>query len=124
MRQPRLEGASKLERKFSNEFKGQHSENLREVDEFHRSSMQAKVRYLPPHRREGDSLENIVGEKPNTARAIAHQRIFPLTNPITQPRTYEGGFSFTRGPGGGGGGIMQPPVGVNGNRGQQVQQVP
>ena len=39
---------------------------------------------------------------------------FSQTNQITQPRVYEGGFSFN----GGLGGIMQPPVGVNGYWGQ------
>ena len=39
---------------------------------------------------------------------------------LTQPRAYEWGFSFN----GGTGGIMQPPTGVNGNNGQQVQQFP
>ena len=45
---------------------------------------------------------------------------FSQTNPLTQPGAYEGNFSFK----GGLGGIKQPPTGVNGNRGQQVQQVP
>ena len=41
---------------------------------------------------------------------------FSQTNPLTQLRAYEGGFSFIGGPRG----IMQPPAGVNDNRGQQV----
>ena len=76
--------------------------------------MQAEFRYLPPHRREGGTLENVVGERPNAARARAPQRSFSSTNPIAQPRAYEGGFSFN----GGLGGIMLPPARVNGNRGQ------
>ena len=69
--QPRREVASKPKMKFSNELRGQHSKNLREVGEFHRSPMQAKGRCLPPHRREGGTLENVAGERPNVARAIA-----------------------------------------------------
>ena len=42
--QPRQEIASKPKRKFSNELRGQHSENLREAGEYHRSPMQAEVR--------------------------------------------------------------------------------
>ena len=56
--------------------------------------MQAEVRYLPPYKREGGTLENVAGERPNAARTIAPQRIFTQTNPITQPRVYEGGFYF------------------------------
>ena len=62
--------------------------------------MQEDVRYLPPHMREGGTLENVVGERPNAAKTIAPQRIFTQTNPITQPGVYEGGFSFNGGPGG------------------------
>ena len=65
-------------------------------------------------------MENVVGERPNAARTTTPQRIFAQTNPITQPGFYEGSFSFNKGPWG----IMQPLVGVNGNLGQQVQQVP
>ena len=61
--------------------------------------MQAEVRYLPPHRREGCILENIAWEKPNAVRATTPKRIFAQTNPITQPGAYEGGFSFTGGSG-------------------------
>ena len=82
--------------------------------------MQVEARYFPPHRREGSTLENVIGESLNVARAINPQRIFTQTNPLTQPRAYEGGFSFNGDPEG----IMQPPAEVNGNRGQQVQQVP
>ena len=73
--------------------------------------MQVEARYLPPHRREGGTLENIAKEKPNAARATAPQRIFAQTNPLTQLRAYEGGFSFNGGPGS----IMQLPARVNGN---------
>ena len=52
-KQTRQEVASKPERQFSNELGGQHSENLWGASEFHRSPMQAGVRYLPPHRKEG-----------------------------------------------------------------------
>ena len=74
--------------------------------------MQVEVRYLPPHRREGGTLENVARERLNVARATTPQRIFAQTNPITQPIAYEGGFSFNGGPGG----IMQSHVEVNGNR--------
>ena len=74
--QSRQEVASKPERQFSNELDEQHSENLREASEFHRSLMQAKVRYLPPHKREGGTLENIAGERPNATRTTATQRNF------------------------------------------------
>ena len=73
--------------------------------------MQTEVRYLPLHMREGSTLEKVAGERPNAARIIAPQRILAQTNPITQFRLYERGFSFNGDPGG----IMQPPVGVNGN---------
>ena len=33
--------------------------------------MYAEARYLPPHRREGGTLENVAGERPNVARAIS-----------------------------------------------------
>ena len=92
---------------------GQDSENLQEASEFHRSPVQAKVIHLHPHRREDGTLENVVGERPNAARAIAPQRIFAQTNPLTQLRAYEGGFSFS----GGLRGIMQLPAGENGNKG-------
>ena len=45
--------------------------------------MQADVRYLPPHRRKGGTLENVVEERPNVVRVIAPQRIFAQTNPLT-----------------------------------------
>ena len=109
--QPRQEVASKLERQFSNELGGQYSDNLQGVGEFQCLPMQAKVRYLPPQRREGRTLENVVGERPNAARTTAPQRIFAQTNPITHLGVYEGGFSFD----GGSRGIMQPLAGVNGN---------
>ena len=82
--------------------------------------MQAEVRYLPPHRRDEGTLENVAGERPNASRTTTTQRIFAKTNPITQPRVYEGGISFNESPGG----IMQPHAGINDNWGQQVQQVP
>ena len=69
--QPRQEVASKLERQFSNKLEGQHFENLGEDGEFHRSPMQAKVRYLSPHRRESGTLKNITGEITNVAMATA-----------------------------------------------------
>ena len=75
--------------------------------------MQAEVRYLPPHRREGGTLENVAGERPNAARATTLQRIFAQTG------AYKGSFSFN----GGLGGIMQPLVAVNDNRGQQILQL-
>ena len=78
--------------------------------------MQAEARYLPPHGREGGTLENVAGERPNATRATAPLRIFAQTNPLTQPKAYERGFSFNRGLWG----IMQPPTKVNGNRRQQV----
>ena len=49
--QPRQEVVSKPERQFSIELRGQYSDNLRGVGEFHRLSMQVEIRYLPPHRR-------------------------------------------------------------------------
>ena len=70
--------------------------------------------------REGGTLDNIAGERPNATRTTAPQMILAHINPITQPGVYEGGFSFNGGPRG----IMQPLVGVKGNWGQQVQQVP
>ena len=92
--------ASKLGRQFSNELGGQHSENMRGNGEFHRSPIQAEVRYLPPHMREEGTLENIARERPNATRTMAHQRIFTQNNPITQPRVYEKYFSFNGVPGG------------------------
>ena len=68
-RQPRQEVASKLKRQFSNEFEGQHSESLRDAGEFHCSPMEAEARYLPPHRRDGSTWENVARERPNAARA-------------------------------------------------------
>ena len=59
--------------------------------------MQTEVRYLPPRRREGGTLENVVGEKPNATRTIAFERIFAQTTPFTQPGVYEKGFSFNGG---------------------------
>ena len=66
--------------------------------------MQVEVRYLPPHEREGGTLENVAWERPNATRVTAPQKIFAQTNPITQLGAYEGGFSFSGGPRG----IMQP----------------
>ena len=66
--------------------------------------------------RERGTLDNVVRERPNAAKTITSQRIFAPTNPITQLGVYEGGFSFN----GGSRGIIQPPVGFNGNRGQHV----
>ena len=56
--------------------------------------MQVEVRYLPPYRREGGTLENIVGERPNPATATTPQRIFAQTNPLIESGAYEGGFIF------------------------------
>ena len=64
--------------------------------------MQVEARYPYPHRREGGTLENVAEERPNAARATTPQRIFAQTNPLTQSRAYEVGFSFNRGSGGGG----------------------
>ena len=81
--------------------------------------MQAEVRYLHPYMREGCTLENVAGEITNAAMTTTPQRIFAHTNPLTQCVAYEGDFSFN----GGLRGIMQPPVGKNGNRGQQILQL-
>ena len=69
MGQPRQEVASKPKGQFFNKLEGQHSKNLREDGEFHRSPMQAEARYLPFHRREGGTLENVAKERPNATRA-------------------------------------------------------
>ena len=68
--QLRLEVASTLKDKFLTNSGGQHSKNLREAGEFHRSPMQVEARYLPPHRRKGGTLENMARERPNAAKAI------------------------------------------------------
>ena len=54
--------------------------------------------FLPT--REREVLEKVVGERLKAARTTAPQRIFAQTNPITQSRVYEGGFSFNGGLGG------------------------
>ena len=59
--------------------------------------MQAEVRYLPSHKREGDTFENVERERPNAARTTTPKRIFAQTNPIIQPGVYKGGFSFNGG---------------------------
>ena len=41
----------------------QHSENLREAGEFHHYA-------IPPHKREGGTLENVARERPYAAKAI------------------------------------------------------
>ena len=92
------------ERQFSNELRGWYSDNLRGASEFHRLPMQAEFRYLPPHKRERGTLENITGERLNAARSIAPQRIFVQTNPNTQFGVYKRSFSFNGSPRGGGGG--------------------
>ena len=97
---PRLEVASKPKRQISNKLREQHSKNLREAGEFHNSPMHVEVKYLHPHRKENDTLANVAGEMPNATRATTPQRIFTQTNPLTQPRAYERGFSFNGGPGG------------------------
>ena len=61
--------------------------------------MQEEAKCLPPHRREGGTLENVAGEIPNAAKATSPKRIFAETNPLTQPGAYEEGFSFNGGPG-------------------------
>ena len=66
--QRRQEVAYKPERQFSNELKEQYFDNLWGAGEFHHLPMQAEVRYLPPHRREGGNLENVAGERPNASR--------------------------------------------------------
>ena len=81
--------------------------------------MQAEVRYLSPYRREGGTLENVAGERPNATITTAPQRIFAQTNPITHLGADEGSCSFNGGPGG----IMQLPTGDNDNRGQQIFQL-
>ena len=60
--------------------------------------MQVEARYLPPHRGEGGTLENVAWEKPNAARATTPQRIFAQTNLLTQTEAYDRGFSFNGGP--------------------------
>ena len=87
-----MEVASKPERQFSNELQRQYSKNIREGGEFHRSPMQAEVRYLPSHRRDTGILENVVGERSNATIAIDPQRIFTQINPLTQLGAYEGAF--------------------------------
>ena len=87
--QTRQEVASKPERQFFNELRGQYSNNLRGAGEFHRLPTQVDVRYLSPHKREEGTLENVVGERPTTARTTSSQRIFAQTNPITQHGVYE-----------------------------------
>ena len=67
MEQTRQEVVSKPERQFSNELRGQYSDNLRGAGEFHRLPMKEEVRYLPPHMREGGTLENVARERPNAA---------------------------------------------------------
>ena len=67
-KQTRQEVASKPEIRFSNELGGQYSNNLRGASEFHLLPMQAKVRYLPYHRKEGSTLENVAGERPNVTK--------------------------------------------------------
>ena len=89
MEQTRQEVAYKPERQFSNELGRQYSDNLRGAGEFHRFTMQAEVSYLPPHRRQGGTLENVAGERPNVARTTTPQRIFAQTILITQPEIYE-----------------------------------
>ena len=59
--------------------------------------MQVEARYLPPHMREGGTLENVAEERPNATKATAPHRIFAQTNPLTQHGAYEGGFSFNGG---------------------------
>ena len=49
-------------------------------------------------------MENVASKRPNAA--IAPQRIFAQTNPLTQLEAYKGGFSFNGGPGG----IIQSPA--------------
>ena len=67
----RQEVASKPKRQFSNELRGgggaQYFDNLGRASEFHRLPMQAEVRYLPSHRKEGGTLNNVAGERPNAA---------------------------------------------------------
>ena len=65
--QTRQKVASKPKRRFSNELRRQYFDNLRGASEFHRIPMQEEVRYLPPHRRERGTLENVAGERPNAA---------------------------------------------------------
>ena len=96
--QPRQEVASKPERQFSNELGGQYFDNLWGASEFHRLHMQAEIRYLPPHRREGGTLENVPRERPNAVRTTAPYRNFAQTNLITQPGVYEEGFTLNGGP--------------------------
>ena len=69
MEQSRQEVAS--ERQFSNELRGQYFDNLRGASESHHLPMHAEVRYLPPHKREGGTLDNIARERPNVARTTA-----------------------------------------------------
>ena len=90
--QPRQEVASKPEKQFSNELGWQYSNNPRGAGEFHCLPMQAKVRYLPPHIKEGGTLENVVGERPNAARATTPQRIFAQINLVTQPEYMKEAF--------------------------------
>ena len=54
--------------------------------------MQVEVRYISPYRRDGGTLENVAREITNAAMAIAPQRIFAQTNPLTQRGAYEGAF--------------------------------
>ena len=54
--------------------------------------MQVEIRCIPPHKSEGGTLVNVIGERPNVVRTIAPYRIFAQTNPITQLGVYEGAF--------------------------------
>ena len=64
-------------------------------------------------------MENVTRERPNVAMATTPKRIFAQTNPLTQTGEYKGGFSFNERLGG----IMQPLVEENGNKGQQILQL-
>ena len=54
--------------------------------------MQAEVRYLSPHRREGSTLENVTRERPNATMTTTPKRIFAQTNPFTHLEHMNGAF--------------------------------
>ena len=113
IKQNKQEVASRPTRQLSDKLGGQHPRNFHEACESHRSPTPVENHYLPPHRRNVGTSVNVNGECTTFVRTMAAQRLFPCTNPVTQPKTYNELLSFA----GGTGGTIQPPLGVGTNKG-------
>ena len=87
--------------------------NFQEEGKSHYSPIRVENCYLCPHKRKYGTSKNVNGEHSNLVRTVAPQRLFANSNPVTKLGAYNEPLPFA----GGIRGTIQPPLGVNINRG-------